>query len=114
MSQASLTSAPTVLSSLSKPSYAISWSGSSPVGTIIVQVSNDYSLGANGLVSNAGTWNTIPFLNSSGAIVSSFAVSGNTGTGFLDIDTAAYAIQLVYTKTSGTGTLAVTIAGKVS
>jgi hypothetical protein len=95
-------------------SYGISWSGTSPVGTISVQVSNDYSVGANGKQSNAGTWNTITF-NQNGSAVSSFAVSGNTGNGFLDIDQmGAYAIRLIYVATSGVGQLQVTYNGKVS
>lgn len=109
-----ITSAVTILQSLSMASYSYSWSGSTPVGTIIVQVSNDYALSSTGAVLNAGTWNTIPFANASGVTVTSFAVSGNTGVGFLEIGTAAYAIRTVYTAGSGTGTLQVVIDCKVT
>jgi hypothetical protein len=110
----SLTSAPTILQSLSKVGYALSWSGSSPVGTVSVQCSNDYSLNATGTVENAGTWNTMT-LSYNGSSVTTVPVTGNTGSGFIDIDaTAAYAIRLIYTPGSGTGTLTVIINAKVS
>lgn len=109
-----ITSEVTVLQSLTRMSYAASWSGTSPVGTLSVQVSNDYTLDSAGFVANAGTWTTVT-LNVTGSPVSSVPVSGNTGTVFIDIDgIAAYAMRCVYTFTSGTGTLNVTIVGKVS
>lgn len=114
MSLASLTSSVTIIQKISMLSYAYSWVGSTPVGTIIVQVSNDYSVNPMGNVNNAGTWNTLTF-NVAGTPTSSIAVSGNTGNGFVDIDQlGAYAIRTVYTKGSGTGTLQCTINGKVS
>lgn len=114
MSLTSLTSAPTVLGSLTKVGYAYSWAGSSPVGTIAVQVSNDYSLDSAGKVANVGTWTPLE-LELAGAPVTSIPVSGNSGTGFIDLATVgAYAIRTVYTKVSGTGTLQATITGKVS
>lgn len=114
MSAATITSEATVLQSITKVSYAVSWSGTSPVGVLTVEVSNDYSLNDVGGVGNAGTWNTLTF-NVSGTPTSSIAISGNTGKGFIDIDgTAAYAIRLLYTKTSGVGTFQAKINGKVS
>lgn len=109
-----LTSLVTILQSLSMVTYAYSWSGTSPVGTVIVQVSNDYSLESTGAVQNVGTWNTIPFTNSSGSVVTSFAVSGNTGVGFLEVMTGAYAIRTVYTAGSGSGVLQATLNCKVT
>lgn len=104
----SLTSAVTIIQKLSMISYDISWSGTSPVGVITVQVSNSYSKNADGTVDNAGSWTTLDLSEPA-------AVSGNTGNGFIDIDaTAGYAIRLVYTRTSGVGTLNVIVNGKVS
>jgi hypothetical protein len=101
-----ITSAVSVINQISGVSYAYSWSGTSPVGTITAEVSNDYSLDAAGNVANAGTWNALPGLSG--------AVSGNTGVGFFDpIITSAYAIRTVFTRTSGTGTLQATIVAKV-
>lgn len=88
-------------------SYDISWTGTSPVGVISVQSSNTYATDASGKVINAGQWSTLPLSVTP-------TVSGNSGNGFIDIDASAgYAIRLVYTPTSGTGTLNVTVAGKV-
>lgn len=103
-----LTSAVTIVDNLSMIGYDISWTGTSPVGTMSVQISNTYKQNAQGGVLNAGNWTTI-------SLSSPTAVSGNTGNGFIDIDaTGAYAIRLVYTRTSGTGTMNATIAAKVS
>ncbi len=114
MSTATLTSLVTIIQNISMLSYAVSWSGSTPVGTITVEVSNDYSQNVNGSVRNAGTWTALTF-SVSGSTASSLPVSGNTGTGFIDIDQlGAYAVRLKYTKVSGTGTLQSVINGKVA
>ncbi len=108
MSQATITSLPTIIQKLSMISYDVSWSGTSPVGALTIQCSNTYSQNADGTVRTAGNWNTMT-LNTPAN------VSGNSGTGFIDVDaTGAYAIRLVYTKTSGTGTINAVINAKVS
>ena len=108
-----LTSSVTILQSIVGVSYALSWTGTSPVGTCSVQVSNDYSVYPSGAVNNTGTWTTI-YLNVNGTPATTIAITGNTGSGFIDIDqTMAYAIKLIYTRTSGTGTLSAVISGKV-
>jgi len=102
-----ITSAVTVLSNLSTMSYSYSWTGSSPSGTIAVQVSNDYSQNGDGTVNNPGTWNTLPLSTIP-------TISGNSGNGLVDIDiTGAYAIRTTYTPISGTGTLTAVFKGKV-
>ena len=107
MSQASVTSKVTIIQKLSMISYDISWSGSSPVGVITVQVSNTYSQNDDGSMRNPGNWTIL-------ALSSPTNVSGSTGNGFIDIDaTAGYAVRLVYMKTSGTGSLNVVVNGKV-
>ncbi len=101
-----ITSAVTVIQNLSQISYDISWSGSTPIGVCTVEVSNTYSQNADGSVRNAGSWTALPL---------SGTVSGNTGTGFIDIgEIASHAIRLVYTRTSGTGTMNATVKGKVA
>jgi hypothetical protein len=88
-------------------SYDCSWTGTSPVGTITVQSSNTYSQNAAGVVQNAGDWNTLPLSGTA-------SVSGNTGSGVVDVTASGlYAVRLVYTPASGTGTLNVTVSGKV-
>ena len=108
-----ITSAVTILQSIVGLSYALSWTGTSPVGTASVQVSNDYSVLPTGVVNNAGTWTTIE-LNVAGTPATTIAISGNTGTAFIDIDTImGYAVRLLYTAGSGVGSLTATVCGKV-
>lgn len=105
---ASITSDVTIIQKLSLISYSYKWAGTAPVGTIDVQVSNDYAQNAAGQVSNAGTWNSLPL-----SVVPS--ISGNSGNGMVDIELpGSYAIRTVYTRASGTGTLDVVINAKVS
>ncbi len=104
---ANITSSVTILSNLSMASYDISWTGTSPVGSVAVQVSNTYSKNADGSIKNAGNWSTLPTTSS--------AISGNSGNGFIDVTASAgYAIRLVYTRVSGVGTMNVTVACKVA
>ncbi len=104
----SLTSEVTIVQKLSMISYDISWAGTSPVGAMSIQVSNTFTQNGDGSVRTAGNWTTL-------VLSSTTNVSGNTGNGFIDVDaTGAYAIRLVYTRTSGTGTLNATISAKVS
>lgn len=75
-------------------SYCIQtrWTGTTPVGTLSFQLSND------------GT-NYTEFR--------SLAVSGNTGSDALNVEIPAYSwVQVVYTRTSGTGTMNMVINGK--
>jgi hypothetical protein len=113
-----LISSPTVVSKLSMISYSCVWTGSSLVGTISVQASDDYSFNAEGQVNNPGTWNTIPvsyWNGSATATVTTIPVSGNSGNGLIDIaPTGIYAIRLIYTSGSGTGNLTVTVTAKDS
>lgn len=103
-----IVSSVTIIQKLSLVSYGVSWTGSSPVGVITVQVSNDYSLNPDGSVNNTGTWNDLP-------LSATCDVSGNSDNGFIDIDAqAGYALRLVYTSTSGTGTLQAIVSGKVA
>jgi hypothetical protein len=116
MANASITSAPTILQSLSKFSYEINWTGSSPIGILELQVSNSFELNPDGSVKTIGSWTSMPLdLDIVSPEVSQIPISGNTGTGFIDVTAqSGYAVRLLYTKTSGTGTLTATINGKVS
>jgi len=102
-----VTSAVTIIQNLSQVGYDISWTGS-PSGTFTVQVSNTYSQNMDGTVNNPGTWTTL-------TLSSPTMATGSSGNGYIDIDAiSAFAIRLVYTPSSGTGTLQATICGKVS
>jgi hypothetical protein len=107
-----ITSSPTVILDMYALSYGLSWAGTSPVGTVSIQGSNDFSQNAEGAVMNAGTWNTLT-VNYNGAPVTTIPVSGNTGNGIIDVlGTGIYAVRLIYTATSGTGSLTVTMVAK--
>jgi len=109
-----LTSIVTIIQSLTMISYQLDWTGTSPVGNVSVEVSNNYSIDGQGNTLNAGTWDALP-LEVSGALVTQIPISGNTGQGFIDITlNAAYAIRLIYAKTSGVGTLNVIENAKVA
>ncbi len=108
------TSLVTIIQKISLVSYTYSWTGTSPVGTLKVEVSNDYSIDAQGNVSNAGHWSSVAFLAGT-ATALTVAVSGNTGSTNIVLPLCgAYAVRTVYTFSSGTGILQAWICGKVS
>lgn len=110
---ANLTSTPTFIPNVARPSYAVNWSGTSPVGTLSVQTSSDYALSADGQsVANAGHWATMTLLYN-GAYTTTVALSGNTGTAQLDLTTSVPVIRLIYTFGSGVGTMNAFINAKV-
>jgi hypothetical protein len=106
----------TILQMVTVGVYTFSWSGSSPVGNISVEISNDYMPGAPSSEKpiNAGTWTQVYFTLNGSSVVNSAPVSGNTGTGAIEFTTGAYAIRTKYTATSGTGLLQAVINCKVA
>jgi len=112
---ADITSGVTILQQKSLVCYQLSWAGTSPVGTVSVQGSNDYSLNADGSVNDPGTWTTLT-LNVNGTPSTTISISGNSGDELIDPigPTGLYAIRLIYTFVSGTGTLQSFIAAKVT
>lgn len=73
--------------------YAVQavWSGTSPVGTFTVEASNDN-------------------INFTSILNSPVAISGNTGSLMINVENAFYGfIRVVYTATSGSGSLTVHI-----
>jgi len=82
------------ISEISNYAVQFTWSaGSTPIGTINVLISND---GTNFAL-----------------IGTAVAVSGNTGTLVIKDTMAGYVyIKAIYTRSSGSGTLTATIAGK--
>jgi hypothetical protein len=103
-----ITSEATIVDNISAISYDISWSGSSPTGTVSVEVSDTYKENSNGTaILVAGNWYTLPLSTTTN-------VSGNTGTGGIDVQiTGFYAIRLQYVPSGGTGTMQATLAAKV-
>lgn len=110
-----LTSSVSVIPQVTVGSYAYSWSGSTPIGYITVEVSNDYAPGGiDGKTANAGTWTEIYFTLDGSTVTNQAPVTGNTGTGFIEWSTAAYAIRTKFYFTSGTGTIQSYINAKVA
>ncbi len=100
----------TIIQRLPGISYDIAWTGD-PVGTFSIQVSNTFSLNPDGSVANAGNWNTLPADAFIGIIP---APAGAPDHGFIDvIGTEAYAVRIVYTSTSGDGSLTIVPTAKV-
>lgn len=111
---ANITSEVTILLMLTVGTYAYSWAGTAPVGTISVEISNDYALNPAGGVLNPGTWTPVYFTLNGSTVVNSAPVTGNTGTGIIEFTTGAYAIRTVYTFGSGVGTLQCVLNAKVA
>lgn len=112
----SLTSTASILPIITLGCYQYSWTGTTPVGAISVEVSNDYNArqSPDGGKANAGTWTAIYFTLNGSAVVNSAPLSGNTGSGIIEFSTSAAAVRTVYTRTSGTGTLQAVINCKVA
>ena len=107
---ASITGTPSIIQFLPGISYDISWTGTTN-GTIDVQVSNTYRQNADGTVANAGLWTTLPHSSFAGTYPTP---AGSAGNGFLDVvGTEAYAVRLLFTRSSGTGTMTVVPCAKV-
>lgn len=107
-----ITSSPSIVPYPSVFSYEVDWTGTSPVGTVSVQGSNTFTLNAEGGIGNAGNWTTLTF-NYNGSAVTTIPITGNSGTGLIDLTvTSIYALRLIYTAGSGTGSLTVTAFGR--
>lgn len=103
---ASVNGPATFIQNISGIGYDIAWTGT-PVGTFSVQVSNTVTLNPDGSVNTAGNWTTL-------TLSSSIAPAGSADNAFINLaGVEALAVRLVYTRTSSTGTLNATIAGKV-
>lgn len=88
LATASTTSTVTEVQNMDNIGIVMNWTGTSPVGVVTIQVSNDQL-----------TWASLDF-------GSAIAVSGDTGNNVIDIAQLPYSyLRAVYTKTSGTGTL---------
>lgn len=116
MSASSITSTVTSIQWLDNIGIQFNWSGS-PVGSFAIQVSADYAQDAQGVVTNAGHWTPLVFTYLSAPNTFTSATSIPTSVGspiYLDINQlSAPWIRMVYTKTSGSGTLNAFITAKM-
>jgi len=113
MSQTSIASDPWSMDQMKGFAVQPIWTGSSPVGTITIQGSNDDGGTSGGNPPVITNWTTVSFKDNTGATVSSFSVSGNSGNTMIQDDAQYYRwARLVYTKGSGTGTLSARLEAK--
>lgn len=111
---ASINGTASIVDKISMVGFGFSWTGTTPIGALSVQVSNDYTVDAMGNPANAGSWNTVYFM-AGGVLVNTIALTGDTGNAFIEIPlTSAYAVRPVYTRTSGVGNLTAIVHGKVT
>jgi len=82
----------------------ISWSGSSPVGQLFVEVSNNPAAQADEL--SASDWRELDF-------GTNIAISGNSDNGLININQVPFNwFRVRYARTSGTGTMTVILTMK--
>ena len=82
------------------------WTGT-PTGTFGINVSNNATLGANGVISG-GTWTPLVF-----SAPNNPTATGSAGNGFIDLNqTGAAFIQVTYVASSGSGSLTAIVAAK--
>lgn len=106
MALTSITSAVTSIQFLDNIGVQLNFTGT-PTGTFDIQVSADYAQDSFGNVTNAGNWIGLTFGTAPVA-------SGAASTIYLDLNQlSAPWLRVVYTKTSGTGTLNGFVTGKM-
>lgn len=106
MSAASITSAVTNIETHDNIAIQLNFTGT-PVGTFAVEVSVDYERDSHGNVIDSGTW--VPITLSPAP-----AAAGADGSILIDLNQLASPwIRVVYTKTSGTGSLDAFISAKM-
>lgn len=100
-----ITSSPVEVKNQDNIGLQFNWTGS-PVGVFTIQISMDYKQDIEGNVMVTGNWVTIP-------VSPSIAAAGSADSAYVDINqTSAQYMRIVYTRTSGTGTLDAFIDGK--
>lgn len=105
MSQASITSRAIEIIRQDNVGIQLNWTGT-PTGTFDFQVSVDHKEDSNGVVMEEGNWVSIP-------LTTPITAAGSPDSAYVDFNqlSAAY-MRVVYTKTSGSGTLDGFIAAK--
>jgi len=107
MSLSSITSQYTNIQGLDNVGYQVNFTGT-PTGTFSVEISMDYQPGngPNAEPANAGNWISLP-------LVPAIIAAGSPDIAYIDLNQlSAPWIRLIYTKTSGTGTLQAYVVAK--
>ena len=114
-STAVITSDITSIQFLDNIGLQLNWTGS-PTGTFAVQISLDHAQDAQGNVTVAGNWISVPVAYlSAGSVITAVTIPTSVGSPvYVDLNqlSAPY-IKVVYTNVSGTGTLNGYITGKM-
>lgn len=83
----------------------LNWTGT-PVGTFAIQISSDHLEDMEGNVQVAGNWVSLP-------LSPAVAAAGSADSAYIDLNQlSAQYIRIVYTRTSGTGSLTGIVVGK--
>lgn len=100
---------------LSLVSYTLVWTGT-PSGTFTIEACNDAVMQVNGIiVSGSGTWEPLPFTDSTGTVVTSLSAGGTSGSAFIGLSSLPSAfLRLHYATDSSAGNLTVTMSAKVA
>jgi hypothetical protein len=105
MSQSFITSSITGIQYLDNIGIQLNWTGT-PIGSFSFQVSIDHAQDNRGNVTVVGNWVTL-------AVSPTIAAAGTSDQAYVDINqTGATFIRVLYTKTSGTGTLNAFLSAK--
>jgi hypothetical protein len=99
---ANITTEPTNVQYSDNVGLFFTWTGSSPIGTVYVDVSNDKVSGDN----EPTNWATLDFGSTVG-------ITGNADTGLININQVPFSwLRVRYTRTSGSGTLTINLTTK--
>jgi len=102
---ASITSSPVEVKLQDNVGIQLHWTGV-PVGTFSVQVSANHQQDTNGNVTQAGQWVTLP-------ISPAVTAAGTPDDAYIDLNQlSANFVRIVYTRTSGTGSLEAYVVAK--
>lgn len=100
-----LTSDITILAQKTGASYDLVWTGA-PVGTFSVEISNSVTQGSDGAITG-GNWTPV-------TLSTAITAAGTADNAFINLaGLEAYAVRLVYTRTSGSGSVTALICSKV-
>lgn len=100
-----ITSTPVEVKLQDNVGIQLNWSGA-PVGTFDIQISSDYKVDIYGNVVNSGHWVSIP-------LSPSVAAAGSADSAYIDLNQmSANYVRIVYTRTSGTGSLEAWVTAK--
>lgn len=81
------------------------WTGT-PTGSFDFQISNNHKQDSNGNVTVAGDWITLP-------VMPAITAAGSADDAYVDLNQiSAMYMRVVYTRTSGTGSLNAYVSGK--